>query len=212
MHIVDPEERCIEACRRRFRKDARLSYYVNDGRSLTMIPDRSIDFVFCFDSLVHTPRETVEAYVRQLPNKLTDDGVGFVHHSNLGEYASPVVERFPRRVRKLLTKAKILDRDHQRAPDMTADLFRSYCAEHGLICISQELMNWRSRRLIDCLTTFARAGSKWAGEGKISAEREFHARSEVDSPLVGTIARSAALSGKHWLSRRCFCRRRSIFV
>jgi len=163
LHVVDPDARCIEACRRRFGNDARLSYHVNDGRSLVMIPDRSIDFAFSFDSLVHVRRELVEAYVRQLGDKLKDDGVGFIHHSNLGEYASSFGRRLPARARKLLTKAKLLDQDHQRAPDMTAELFQSYCAAHGLRCLSQELINWRGRRLIDCFTTFARAGSKWAG-------------------------------------------------
>jgi hypothetical protein len=173
LHIVDPFADCIEACRRRFGDDSRLSYHINDGSSLAMIPDRSIDFVFCFDSLVHTPRTTVEAYVRQLADKLKDDGAGFIHHSNLGEYASSVGEQLPRRVRKLLIKAKILDQDHQRAPDMTAELFRAYCAEHGLTCVCQELINWRGRRLIDCFTTFARAGSKWAGTCRIVRNPDF---------------------------------------
>src|SRR5688500_242534 len=53
LHVVDPDERCIETCRRRFSRDPNLSYHVNDGRSLAMIPDGSIDFVFSFDSLVH---------------------------------------------------------------------------------------------------------------------------------------------------------------
>lgn len=150
-----------------------MSYHVNDGSSLAMIPDRSIDFVFSFDSLVHVPRTTVEAYARQLADKLKDDGAGFIHHSNLGEYASSVAERLPRRARKLLIKAKILGQDHQRAPDMTAELFRSYCAAHGLKCVCQELINWRGRRLIDCFTTFARAGSKWTGACRILRNPNF---------------------------------------
>lgn len=161
LHIIDSAVDCIDACRRRFGDDSRLRYHANDGRSLEMIPDRSIDFVFSFDSLVHVPEETVVAYLRQLARKLTDNGAGFIHHSNLGEYASPVVDRLPRKIKKLLTKAKILDQDHQRARDMTAQLFRSHCAEHGLACIFQELVNWRGRRLIDCFTTFARTDSKW---------------------------------------------------
>ena len=173
LHLVDPVEDCIEACRRRFGNDLHLSYHINDGRSLAMIPDRSIDFVFSFDSLVHVPRETVEAYVRQLADKLKDDGVGFIHHSNLGEYASSVAERLPPKARKLLTKVKVLDKNHKRASDMTAELFRFHCAAHGLTCVRQELVNWRGRRLIDCFTTFARVGSKWAGDCKILRNPDF---------------------------------------
>jgi len=173
LHVVDPDARCIEACRRRFGNDSRLSYHVNDGRSLAMIPDRSIDFVFSFDSLVHVRRELVEAYLRQLGDKLKDDGVGFIHHSNLGEYASSLERRLPERVRKLLRKAKLLDQEHQRAPDMTAELFQSYCAAHGLHSLRQELINWRGRRLIDCLTTFARTGSRWGSASKIIRNPNF---------------------------------------
>lgn len=157
LHLVDPAAECIEACRRRFASDPRLSYHVNDGRSLEMIPSRSIDFVFSFDSLVHVGRETVEAYVAQLADKLTQQGRGFIHHSNLGRYASSIV----RRTRMLVRKGKALGADYQRAPDMTAELFRACCEQHGLKCLCQELVNWRGRRLIDCFSTIARQDSNW---------------------------------------------------
>jgi hypothetical protein len=173
LHVVDPDERCIETCRRRFVADSHLSYHVNDGRSLAMIPDSSIDFVFSFDSLVHVQREVVEAYLRQLPAKLKTDGIAFIHHSNLGEYVSPMVERLPARVRKLLAKAKVLESDHQRNPCMTAELFGVLCAEHGLKCVCQEIINWRSRRLIDCFSTVARAGSKWEGPARVFRNPDF---------------------------------------
>jgi 2-polyprenyl-3-methyl-5-hydroxy-6-metoxy-1,4-benzoquinol methylase len=173
LHVVDPDERCIETCRRRFGADSHLSYHVNDGRSLAMIPDGSLDFVFSFDSLVHVQRDVVEAYLRQLPAKLKNDGIAFIHHSNLGEYALPVVERLPARVRKLLTKVKLLESDHQRNPKMTAESFGVLCAEHGLKCICQEIINWRSRRLIDCFSTVTRVGSKWDGPARVFRNPDF---------------------------------------
>jgi hypothetical protein len=173
LHIVDPDERCIATCRRRFASDPHLNYHVNDGRSLSMIPDRSIDFVFSFDSLVHVRRDVVEAYLRQLPEKLKDDGIAFIHHSNLGEYASPVAKRLPGRVRKLLIKTKVLESDHQRDLNMTAELFRGLCCAHGLVCICQEIVNWRSRRLIDCFSTVARVGSKWEGPARVFRNPDF---------------------------------------
>jgi hypothetical protein len=155
--IVDRVEECIEACRKRFADDRRLSYFVNDGRSLSMFPDSSIDFVFSFDSLVHPRREIVQAYLHQLGEKLKTGGKGFIHHSNLGQYANSVRKHLPEGVRKLLIKANILDRDRHRDPTMTAELFRSICEENGLHCVSQELINWRSRRLIDCFSLFTRS-------------------------------------------------------
>ena len=59
--VVDLAEECIKACQQRFVSDSHITYYVNDGKSLAMIQDKSIDFVFSFDSLVHA-----EAYVRGL--------------------------------------------------------------------------------------------------------------------------------------------------
>jgi hypothetical protein len=40
---------------------------------------------------------------------------------------------------------------------MTADLFRELCGRNGLHCLSQELINWRGRRLIDCFSLFTRS-------------------------------------------------------
>ena len=157
--IVDPAAECIEACRRRFAAHSHVRFYVNDGRSLSMFPDESIDFVFSFDSLVHVKQEIMEAYLSELGAKLRIGGQGFIHHSNLGEYAHSFRARLPLRVRKLLTKAKIIDWEHQRAPSMSAALFRALCAQHGLHCLSQELVNWRGRRLIDCFSLFTRSAS-----------------------------------------------------
>jgi hypothetical protein len=155
--IVDRAEKCIEECRRRFAVDSHVRCYVNDGRSLSMIPDASIDFIFSFDSFVHTDREVVEAYLCELGTKLKPGGKGFIHHSNFGEYANSLRERLPPALTKLLIKAEILDWAHHRNPSMSADLFRHLCAQQGLHCLSQELVNWRGRRLIDCFSSFTRA-------------------------------------------------------
>src|SRR5205823_9551426 len=157
--VVDRSSECIEACRERFAADSRVRCYLNDGRSLSMIPDSSVDFVFSFDSFVHPDREIVEAYLRELGTKLKISGKGFIHHSNFGEYADSLRERIPEALAKPLIKVNILDWAHHRNPGMSAELFRALCAQHGLHCISQELVNWRGRRLIDCLSLFERSDS-----------------------------------------------------
>ena len=158
MHLVDFSEECINACRRRFGVQQRFSYHVNDGTSLAMIPDRSIDFIFSFDSLVHVDQPTLETYVSQFAAKLKPRGVGFIHHSNLGEYAVGRAEGLPRPVRKLLTNASLLPPHRGRAPDMTAERFRSYCDRYGLECLAQEAVNWRARQLTDCFSLLALRG------------------------------------------------------
>src|SRR3954463_5279292 len=84
--IVDLTDECIAACRERFADSANIDYHVNDGRSLEMVEDGSVDFVFSFDSLVHVEDDVLTAYLNQLAAKLKPDGVGFFHHSNLGMY------------------------------------------------------------------------------------------------------------------------------
>ena len=154
---VDKSTECIEACRERFAAAPHVHCCVNDGRSLSMVPDGSVDFVFSFDSLVHPDRDVIEAYLHELGAKLKPGGKGFIHHSNFGQYANTLRERLPEAVVKPLIKAKILDWAHHRNPGMSADLFRALCEQHGLHCISQELVNWRGRRLIDCLSLFERS-------------------------------------------------------
>src|SRR6266478_5857216 len=47
--VVDLSTKCIEACQARFADCTHITYHVNDGKSLAMIADESIDFVFSFD-------------------------------------------------------------------------------------------------------------------------------------------------------------------
>jgi len=156
---VDRVAECIKACQRRFADDARVHCEVNDGRSLSMLPDASVDFVFSFDSFVHMEREIVDAYLSEIAKKLKPGGKGFIHHSNFGAFTGSLRERLPRWVTKPLIKLHILDWAHHRNPSTSAELFRELCARHGLHCVTQELVNWRGRRLIDCLSLFVRSDS-----------------------------------------------------
>jgi len=160
--VVDLSPKCIEACRERFAGESHISYHVNDGRSLDMVPDGSVDFVFSFDSLVHADAEVIQEYVRQIARKLTDKGWGFLHHSNLGSYRlNASLAGYANKVKPLgrvLTKAGLLVSPCWRANDMTADLFDGFCRNEGLQCVSQELINWGNYRyLIDSISIF-RAG------------------------------------------------------
>jgi hypothetical protein len=170
---VDKSTECIEACRRRFASIPHVRPYLNDGRSLSMIPNGSVDFVFSFDSFVHTNRDIVEAYLRELRTKLKIGGKGFIHHSNFGEYTNSPRERLPDALAKPLIKLQILDWAHHRNPSMTAEVFRVLCSQNGLRCITQELVNWRGRRLIDCLSIFVRSDSRQENATKIIRNPNF---------------------------------------
>ena len=132
--IVDLTERCIEHCRARFADRTNIEYWTNDGESLDMIEDESLDFVFSFDSLVHVEAPVVRAYLHQLGRKLRPGGSGFIHHSNLRGLAQPGGDIPSWVIRR-----------NWRGESMSARLFREYCREAGLECQSQELVNWISR-------------------------------------------------------------------
>jgi len=95
--IVDLAENCIEACQQRFASEPKITCHVNDGKSLAMVPDNSIDFVFSFDSLVHAEADVIQSYLNQLATKLKPTGFGFLHHSNLGAYSRSfsLEQKFP---------------------------------------------------------------------------------------------------------------------
>lgn len=161
--LVDLSSKCIAACEERFQHCNHIQYHVNDGLSLAMVPDRAVDFAFSFDSLVHAELDVMESYLRQLREKLTPDGVAFLHHSNIGEYADRIafLDRLPGKT--LLERCHLIERNpHGRAVSVTAKEVARLAEDVGLRCLSQELVNWGSRRLIDCFSLFTLPGSKWA--------------------------------------------------
>ena len=145
--VVDLADRCIDACKERFRAESHIRYHVNDGQSLDAIADGSIDFVFSYDSLVHAESDVLRAYLSQLGRKLASDGAGFFHHSNLGSFRDPA------------TGEVRVENPHWRASTMTARDFIAYCDEAGLSCVSQELVAWGGEVLNDCFSSFTRNGS-----------------------------------------------------
>jgi ubiquinone/menaquinone biosynthesis C-methylase UbiE len=176
--VVDMAERCIEACRARFASSSNIAYHVNDGRSLDMVPDGSVDTVFSFDSLVHAEADVIEAYLDQLARKLAPEGVGFVHHSNMAHYvrAARVARALPERLRlPLVIRGALVNVYGWRAESMSAELFAELCRRAGLVCVSQERMNWVfGRHLTDCLSVFARPGSRWdRGAPRSVVNRDF---------------------------------------
>lgn len=172
--VVDLSEKCIRACQEHFTGCSHITYFVNDGKSLGMIPDNTIDFVFSFDSLVHVEDTVMSAYVSQLPRKLKQNGVAFIHHSNLGEYSTyltmhNMISRIPKLL-GILRRLRLADdiRGQWRAPSMTARKMQSYAQANGLQCISQEVVTWGTRRiLIDCISTIVKKDSMWSRENKV---------------------------------------------
>jgi SAM-dependent methyltransferase len=182
---VDLSPRCVEHCKRRFAEDKNVDFYVNDGRSLSVVPDSSIDFTFSFDSLVHAERDVLEIYLEQLARKLRPNGVGFIHHSNIGAYPGRLsLLRYYNRLpgifrRHMLTENHVegllsINAKGWRAGSMTGEVFRQCCEKVGLRCVSQELINWhRGKCLIDAISIFAKKGSRWDTKSAYVENPEF---------------------------------------
>jgi SAM-dependent methyltransferase len=174
--VIDLSEECIQACKKRFSECSHIEYHVNDGKSLDIIPDSSVDFVFSFDSLVHANESVMQAYLSQLPRILNNDGVAFIHHSNLGEYHAIYsrVLRIPK-LNGLLILLGILDKDlHWRDFSVDAKKVEILADEHGLRCISQEIIPWgRNRTFTDCMSTIAKKDSSAIRDNRILRNSKF---------------------------------------
>ena len=174
---VDVSPACIERCKERFASDLHLRFFVNDGKSLAMVEDRSVDFAFSFNSLVFVEADVIAAYLNQLGKKLKVGGFAFLHHSNLESYRRSLwlpkaigrprpigaEPRKPgpmsrslwlrRRLHLKLTDWGLVNTFDNRAESMSARIFRESCDAGGLDCRSQELVNWNhGPSLIDCFS------------------------------------------------------------
>lgn len=172
--IVDLSPKCIDRCQQRFADCSHVSYFVNDGKSLEMVADGEVDFIFSFDLLVHAEEDILKAYAAEFARKLRPDGAAFIHHSNLGEYSSRIevqsqLSKVPKLV-GLLRRLGVCDNvtGQWRARSMTGAKMAAFAEDHDLQCVSQEFVTWSSRFvLLDCLSTIVRRESKWFRENSV---------------------------------------------
>jgi SAM-dependent methyltransferase len=174
---VDLTPRCIDVCRERFAGEPRAEFWVNDGESLPMVASSSVDFAFSLDSLVHVEEPQIRRYLEELARTLKPGGTAFLHHSNLAAYAERSTGRIP---------AYVTER-HWRARSMSARAFRDACRAAGLVCVTQEVINWIGRDavvdryrlpsqripLTDCLSTCVRPLDGAPAETRVHLNRRF---------------------------------------
>lgn len=139
---VDLSEKGIEGCRQRFADKPHVNFFTNDGYSLEMVGEESIDLTFSFDSLVHTEWDVVSSYLRELSRVLKPEGVAFLHHSNLAAVPD-----------------QRLGLTHARATSVSGEMVLSEAKSLGLNAISQERFDWGMGEpgLTDCVTVLTRS-------------------------------------------------------
>jgi SAM-dependent methyltransferase len=163
---VDVAPGCIDALADRFAGAPGVHPALCDGRSLPDVDDGSVDLVFSFDSLVHADADALAGYVAEAARVLADDGVAWLHHSNLRASwidRSAAVRRIGPLRRMLVRGGWAEPEVHWRDPTVDADLVARMADEHGLVCWSQELIPWSTRStFIDCVSVLKRRGSPTA--------------------------------------------------
>lgn len=183
---VDLSDECIQACKRRFARESEMRFFTNDGTSLAMVPDESVDFIFSFDSLVHVDSKVMEAYLRQFARILRKDGAAFIHHSNNGECAPYHPRRIPK-LRYLLRVLHMLEFQHLRDLSVSAAKVEQIAQRHGLVCAGQEIHTWlTTRTYLDCFSVLVRRDSARAGRGNaVIRNRNFSEEARRWSSLSG---------------------------
>lgn len=186
---VDVAPRCVEACRKRFADHSSASFEINDGKSVPMVADSSIDFAFSFDSLVHVEAEVLLGYVAELARILKPDGVAFLHHSNYGAYRRStrvlapmqgVLRHLPSTLRTGFKLTGIRRESGLRAQSVSAASFAQLCSKAGMHCVGQELVNWAGGIILqDAISIVTRPGSRWDRPNQMA--RNWMFRSEARS-------------------------------
>lgn len=162
--VIDLSEKCINHCKKRFENCSHISYITTDGTSLDMIADNSVDFIFSFDSLVHVDHSVMNSYLMHSSRILAQEGVAFLHHSNLGEYRYFLnIQKIPK-LWGILTILGVVEKSlHWRDFTVTAALVEQLAGGCGLQCISQEIIPWGTKRaFIDCMSTIVKKTSKYS--------------------------------------------------
>ena len=180
---VDVAPKCTESCRERFADYPQARFETNDGQSLPMVEDESIDFAFSFDSLVHVESDVLSGYLTELARTLKPGGVAFLHHSNYGSYArsahafapmQTTLDRLPATVRAGLMRMGVYRGAHWRASSVSASGFAELSEATGLHCVGQELVNWEGGVvLLDTMSVLTKPNSRWDRPNSVVKNRLF---------------------------------------
>ncbi len=175
---IDVTSKCVEHCLRRFAASPHVQVIQNDGRTIPISGNSSIDFIFSFDSLVHVESDVLQAYLREMSRVLNPNGTAFIHHSNMGKYSLllKVGRRLPGFANRAAARAHLLPIEHWRGESVSAEWLATASRQYGLYAVKQELVNWLNpRHLIDCFTIL-----KFAPAGPKQVLRNYHFMEEAE--------------------------------
>lgn len=136
---VDVLQENIDFCSNRFGQHPKLTLLRNDGVTLPGVESGSVNFVFCFDSMIHFDSDVVRAYLREFKRILAPGGKAFLHHSNLTRNPGGNFQKNAH-ARNFMSQA----------------LFQHYASKEGLVSLKSEVIDWGrgDKRVaeLDCLS------------------------------------------------------------
>lgn len=77
---VDFSPSCVNYCREHFGKFANVTFYNTNGRTLSVLPKASVQFIWSFDSFVHIEPDITELYMAEFARVLSSGGRCSIHH------------------------------------------------------------------------------------------------------------------------------------
>ena len=147
----DLTEKCVEHCNDQLQPH--YQGYLTDGKTIEA-DNNTLDFIFSWDSLVHTDKEVMYAYAKEIKRTLGEGGLAFIHHSNLGSFV------------------RIVELEHLRDKEVSAEWFLEVCRDIGLYVVSQELIGWGCNDLIDCFTVLRKPSKDGLNQMLVTKEIE----------------------------------------
>ena len=84
--LADLNPKCIEYCKNKFKSSSNISYFSNDGKSLSFVPDNSVDFIWSYDSFVHMEKDVIESYFKEFSRILKKGGKAIIHHAGRNDF------------------------------------------------------------------------------------------------------------------------------
>lgn len=136
---VDQDSNNVDICKKRFKDSENVEILKTNGYCIPL--KEEVDFIFCFDSMVHFDVDAVISYLLEAKRVLKVGGKAFFHHSN---YTSDIDK-------------KILEKPHWRN-FMDKDLFKNLAEYAGLSVIDQKIIDWAQKDdNLDCLTLLERS-------------------------------------------------------
>lgn len=161
---VDIVDSCVNTCKKKFPDG---EFFVNDGKSLSMIKSNSIDFCFSYESLLHIEIDDLESYVQEILRVLKPDGIAFINHSNL----------------KDVKKSLIKDNHFWRAKSVSAKEVRKLIEKYNGKVLVQEAIS-SSDILLDAISVFHKSDKIKSGSKSIIQNKNYQNEWDFGSDVI----------------------------